>query len=477
VSVLFCSILFSPHATSHFSLSLPASFFLTKTFFIIKKTKHIIDFVNCSKNINNYNKRKCYTAGNADERQREANAIKKNIIDPVDINLDDLVTSKWYKQNPNQMWTQHFIYFCYENEYYNLYRHFTSPNKPLHSKALIAHWKEKGEHFDGNQSGNSKNNKNNNIQPLLELDDINKTNPSIMDFPLSSTLKRFDWDGNLVVQEQEHTTILPPVVMSAAIGYSLQYFKKFIGTLRKYYAGDVWLLISKQELYSNNTTNGLTTTNTTNTTNMTITESTTTESIKIRNYLKENNVKFIESTFGESRNKEKSDWEKINRDRFQFFNTVCDEEKYSLCLTTDFRDSIFQSNPFSNMHRLLPLPPSMSMSSMSMSSSVTNSNSSNSSSIMPLPLSSSSPQQQQPKGILHVFEHNKDMSEWHYQKMNSSKCNLYNDYSKYLKNTKIINGGMSLSLSLFLSFSLSFRRFLTTPSFSISFRFVSSPSY
>ena len=133
------------------------------------------------------------------------------------------------------------------------------------------------------------------------------------------------------------------------------------------------------------------------------------------------NVYYLETHMGRSGDLTTgSGWEKINRDRFQFFSAVCAPDLYSLCLTTDFRDSIFQSNPFANIDRLL-LP--------SQESSLENTNAT------------------VPSGILHVFEHNKDMSQWHYQKMKEPQCDLYEQYGQVLKGANIINGGSIIGSS------------------------------
>ena len=431
--------------------------FFFRTVTCIKFFIYVTDFVKCSSNINKF-VGKCFTAGNI----RESNTTVE-----MDINIPELVTSQWYKKNKRQMWTQHFIYFCREKELYNLYRHTpptsttktkdenddtTTNNKAsLESKSFVAHWKEKGAHFDG------KSLKKKDIQPLLQLTDvvnINNNNrsssPSIMEFPPSSTLKRYDFGANLVTmvghldlaasspgpfstsqrnpqqqQQEEKQEVLPPVVMSAAIGYSLKHFEKFIGSLREHYFGDVWLLISKDysssddDDSSNNHSRGDMQKN-----NDELESEEETESTLIRRYLQMHNVNYLETDMGKSGGVTTgSGWEKINRDRFIFFDTVCKPLSYSLCLTTDFRDSVFQSNPFANFDRLL-LPPPQQLSSSSTAST-----------------SSSSPSTTMPSGILHVFEHNKDMSKWHYVKMKEPRCDLYEQYGKVLKGTNIINGG------------------------------------
>ena len=312
------------------------------------------------------------------------NVIPKNQTLSVDINTPELVTSDWYKRNKHKMWTQHFVYFCREKQLYNLYRH----TPPSLNKAFAAHWKEKGAHFDGTHSSKKD-------RALLQVEDVISTagGPSIMDFPPSSTLPRYDFGANLVTMVDHldpaassgELQFLPPVVMSAAIGYSLEDFENFVGSLREHYFGDVWLLISKDS-------------------------SSTGDGEEIRRYLSMNNVEYLETDGGQPGGFRKGrDWEAINRDRFQFFSSVCDPNVYSLCLTTDFRDSIFQSNPFSNIDRLL-LPPQPSAG------------------VAPI-------------GILHVFEHNKAMSVWHYDKMKDRRCKLFEEYGHFLNGTNIINGG------------------------------------
>jgi len=127
----------------------------------------------------------------------------------------------------------------------------------------------------------------------------------------------------------------------------------------------------------------------------------------IRRYLKMNNIGHLESDVGRSGAVTGgNDWQQINCDRFRFFFKVCNPDVYSLCLTTDFRDSIFQSNPFANIDRL-QLPPQSSTDSVATS----------------------------PSGILHVFEHNRDFNAamWHYDDMKTPRCNLGNENYQWWK--------------------------------------------
>jgi hypothetical protein len=375
--------------------------------------------VRCSYNYNKF-VGSCYTEGNK---------IKSVSIYPDEISIDipELVTSDWFKKNKNKhsMWTQHFVYFCYQKQLYNLYRHTppSSENKKgnsLADKAWVTHWKEKGAHFNGKSGKDS-------IIPLLQLEDINNItdgSPSVMDFPPSSMLKRYDWGANLVrmvghldpaattTPSAEDSQDLPPVVMSVAIGYSLEVFVTFIESLREHYFGDVWLLISKDLSSSDSNANAEKASNG-HGDEMDSREDS--ESTKIRRYLKIHNIRYLDIDVGRSGAVTTgSGWQQINRDRFSFFSKVCDPDVYSLCLTTDFRDSIFQSNPLANIDRL-QLPPQSSTDSVATS----------------------------PSGILHVFEHNKDLnsSSWHYDQMKVPECNLYEKYATTVYGTKIINGG------------------------------------
>jgi hypothetical protein len=162
------------------------------------------------------------------------------------------------------------------------------------------------------------------------------------------------------------------MVMSAAIGYGMGRFQVFVGSLRKYYDGDVVLFISKDT------------------------------SPEVRKYLKVNNIKTIESKLTKAKYASR-EWEEINRQRFDFYVNACDKKKYSLCLSTDFRDSIFQSDPFATIDR-----------------SVMKKNAS---------------------PVLYLFEHNTEMNDYHYDMMRRPQCGLYKDYAKYLQGTQIINGG------------------------------------
>ncbi|KAL3906502.1 MAG: hypothetical protein SGILL_009244, partial [Bacillariaceae sp.] len=263
------------------------------------------------------------------------------------IETPGLITSDWYHSivKRDSMWTQHWIYFSKHRNLYSIYQ-FPA------DKTLTAHWQEKGEHFDGKTKGQN--------YPLIQKGDIS------LNFP--TKLKKFDWGANEIID----TTPLPPVVMSAAIGYPLDRFEAFVGSLRKFYRGDVFLLISKDA------------------------------EDDVRRYLVEQNVKTVETNASLAMHASE-EWERINRSRFSFFVSVCNATTYSLCLTTDFRDSLFQADPFKSIDDSFLQPGAPS--------------------------------------ILHLHEHRTVMNDWHYDLMRITSCNLYNDYAKYLRDTQIINGG------------------------------------
>lgn len=271
--------------------------------------------------------------------------------DGADIATPELITSDWYSSfvDKKSMWTQHFIFFTMERNLYNIYQF---PRK----KTLTAHWQEKGAHFDGTSRGRN--------YPLVQEGDIN------WDFP--ATLKKYDWGANLVLEKPGILSPLPPVVMSAAIGYSLDRFEAFVGSLRKVYEGDVWLLIAKNA------------------------------NEEVKDYLRQNRVK-TEETEGGLAEAGSEEWSEINRRRFNFFVSVCKAASYSLCLTTDFRDSLFQDDPFREMIPFTMAPGDTD--------------------------------------ILYLYEHNTIMNSYHHDLMRIKSCGLYNKYASSLQETRIINGG------------------------------------
>ncbi|VEU34295.1 unnamed protein product [Pseudo-nitzschia multistriata] len=427
---------------------LTRSFFLLSPFVVVDLPTESTVFVECTSNVNEFVGR-CFSPGNKMEQKKAERASKslspKRIATPID--APGFVERYEHKHhNKRHAWMQRFASFCQQKQLYSLYQNTaTATNESENANAtatVTATSNRANGTFPPKES----------LPPLLQHGDAGGGSdgsasgtpsfPSATEFPAASALKRYDLRGDIVEtvdhldpgappfrsvalsKEAERSNdrtprFLPPVVMSAAIGYSLKDFRRFVGPLREFYFGDVWLLIARDESGGGGEHHGDGNTDSPE------------EPASIRRYLKEHNVHYLETDSGTSNTgKGKaattgSEWERINRDRFGFFSTVCDPDVYSLCLTTDFRDSVFQSNPFANLHELLPPPP-----------------------MSPPPGGDGNGCAGDcgcgaglPSGVLHVFEHNHGMNEWHYNKMKEPACGLYEQYGKVLKGTKIVNGG------------------------------------
>ena len=150
------------------------------------------------------------------------------------------------------------------------------------------------------------------------------------------------------------------LLMSAAVGYPLGSFQRYVGTLRKFFHGDVWL----------STSNNVST--------------------EIEQYMTRHNIHWMvqpELTGHKA------------KDRFSFFETVCDADKYTLCLHTDFRDSFFQGDPFAEFYESAD---------------------------------------DEKNSILYVYNHNKLMNRWAYKQY--GRCGL-RKYEKYIRGKLIPNAG------------------------------------
>ena len=109
--------------------------------------------------------------------------IKSKNLDTYDANVDGLITSDWYKMlDKKSMWTQLFIKYCNLKSLYTLY--VTLPGQ----KTLAAHWREKGEHYQG---------------------------PAHQDFELANTITwefpkepvKYDWDGESIKYEKKDSLV------------------------------------------------------------------------------------------------------------------------------------------------------------------------------------------------------------------------------------------------------------------------------
>jgi hypothetical protein len=251
------------------------------------------------------------------------------------VDTPDLVTSDWYKVlDKTTMWTQLFIYFCRYYDLSTLYSFATDGG------ALAAHWREHGEHYA--QTGGP---------------DFALAHNVHFEYPVD--VPRLDWDARPV----RPVPPLRSLVMSAAVGYPLGVFKRYVQNLRANYDGDVALLVwdgapkgvfALLELY--------------------------------------NIQAVITAEAGGPRSSEA--WLRVNRVRWQFYQDVCQEGKYDLCMAVDFRDTLFQDYPFRGMHVA------------------------------------------EPGAVVHVYEHNLVMNAWHIAE--AVNCN---QSEVVLKRKKIINAG------------------------------------
>jgi len=253
------------------------------------------------------------------------------------IDTPKLVTSDWYNSlDQRTMWTQLFIFFCNYRKLSTLYVF------PKNNKALAAQWREKGEHFH-----------------VAAGRDFELANYDEVSFDYPSDLVKLDWDAR---PQPSEIRLIRSVILSGAVGYSLEEFKRFVTTLRGHYYGDVSLLIADDASPE-------------------IRELLTLYDIHAVQTKEKGGIKFSEA------------WNRINQVRWNFYEEVCSSESYDICMAVDFRDTIFQDDPFLQV-------------------SVESGN------------------------VLHVYEHNMLMNLWHLKKAN--ECKKTNDA---LRGKRIINAG------------------------------------
>ena len=253
------------------------------------------------------------------------------------IDTPELVTSDWYNSlDQRTMWTQLFIFFCKYRKLSTLYVF------PRNYKTLAAHWREKGVHFHA-AAGR----------------DFELANAEEVCFDYPSDLVKLDWDAR---PQPSKTRPIRSVILSGAVGYSLEEFKRFVTSLREHYYGDVSLLISYNA------------------------------SPEIRELLTQYDIHAVET-------KEKGgiqlseSWNRINQLRWNFYEEVCSSDSYDVCMAVDFRDTIFQDDPFLQV-------------------SVKGGN------------------------VLYVYEHRMLMNEWHLER--AYECKKTNDA---IRGKRIINAG------------------------------------
>lgn len=253
------------------------------------------------------------------------------------VDTPNLVTSDWYKNlDQRGMWTQLFIYFC---DYMNLYTLYAFPPG---KRALAAHWREKGEHY-GKSEG-----------PDFALISSESTGWN-MEYP--DNLPKLDWNARPSQQPP-----LRSVVLSAAVGYNVPDFYRFAQNIRAHYQGEVVLLVRHNSPPS------------------------------LLDMLDKHDIKVVktEETGGKRMTPA---WYRVNTARWQFYQDQCQQGTHDFCMAVDFRDSLFQDDPFRGM----------------------------------VPGEST---------VMHVYEHNIPMNQWHLDI--AYGCLGYNNV---LKGKTIINAG------------------------------------
>lgn len=215
------------------------------------------------------------------------------IANQLDVSVAGLITSEWYTlKNQQTMWTQLFIYFCE-------YRHLSSLYVfPANNRALAAHYRKKGEHFSQTNGADF---------ALAQASDV------LLEYP--ANLVSLGWDAKPLPPQK---TVLHPLVMSAAVGYGEAEFLFFVTRLRKYYRGSISLLIAQSA------------------------------PDKIKQLLVDYNVSAVETT-EDGGPRDSLGWHRINKIRYTFYQDTCQASLYDLCMTIDFRDVLFQDDPFFNM--------------------------------------------------------------------------------------------------------------------------------
>jgi len=189
--------------------------------------------------------------------------------------------------------------------------------------------------------------------------------------------------------------------MTAAIGYdNITYFHSFIGTLRRVYDGDIRIFISEDttpEIRSYLSEQGVI-----------LKELTNTEIQDEISFYLQTSTMTTTTTFGteEEQQQQVSEayWEAFNRYRFRFFQEACEHPtaSYAYCLASDFRDTIFQANPFTTV-----------------------------------PLNHHDDDDENID--LHLFEHSLKMNQWHFRR--AAACGLYKEFANKLRYKPILNAG------------------------------------
>lgn len=254
----------------------------------------------------------------------------------------ELVTSDWYDSlDKRSMWTQLFIYFCKNRNLYTLY---AFPSQKL---TLAAHWREKGEHYGATEG-----------RDFQLVAGSSSSSSWTIEYP--PDVPKLEWDARTSPAEPK----LRSLVLTAAVGYQKGEFERFVSNLREHYHGDVAVLVWQQAPR------------------------------EIFELLEKNGFQVVPTPEAGGPRGSLA-WYRVNTVRWQFYQDACLESKYDLCMAVDFRDTLFQDDPFRNMKG----------------------GTSN-------------------EAVLHVFEHNLVMNEWHINE--AFKCKQRN---QELRGKQIINAG------------------------------------
>jgi hypothetical protein len=277
----------------------------------------------------------------------------------LDVSVEGLVTSDWYRPKEKQrgIWTQLWIYYTHNRNLYTVY------SFPQNNKALAAHHQAKGVHFHGNGKQDF---------PLANVSEI-----ALDRYP--KDLKKLDWGAREVVHDPNNAAYRQnrTIILSAAIGYKESEYILMISGIRRHYQGHIALLvvndISQQQ----------------------------------QDYFDANNVIAVRSNYSSDDKLDKlsKEWYAMLLERWDFYKTVCREEAYDWCLAIDFRDTLFQDDPFRNIYRQETSPPKGS-------------------------------------DELHVFHHNLLMNDYHLSGI--AKCSLWKSRKNDrvpMDGSMIVNGG------------------------------------
>jgi hypothetical protein len=147
------------------------------------------------------------------------------------------------------------------------------------------------------------------------------------------------------------------------VSYPLPLYRDVVTNIRAHWDGDVWLLIAEDAQPA------------------------------ILALLQEYNIKIIK-TIERGGERASDAWNRINRLRWLFYQDQC--QLYDLCMALDFRDTLFQLNPFAEMTG------------------------------------------KQPRDVLYLYEHNLEMNAWH---LGQAKQCGYGQYNQAMRGKPIINAG------------------------------------